>query len=75
MNDRQIKAVMYVKENTRITNSEYQGLFEVSKRTATNDLDELVQKSLFEKTGTRGRGTFYEIKKGNNWANGAKKGQ
>jgi len=35
----------------------------------------LVQKSLFEKTGTRGRGTFYEIKKGNNWANGATKGQ
>ena len=75
LNDRQIKAVMYVKENVRITNSEYQGLFEVSKRTATNDLYELVQKSLFEKTGTRGRGTFYEIKKGNNWANGAKKGQ
>jgi ATP-dependent DNA helicase RecG len=75
LNDRQIKAVMYVKENTRITNSEYQGLFEMSKRTATNDLDELVQKSLFKKTGTRGRGTFYEIKKGNNWANGAKKGQ
>ncbi|MEA1946524.1 MAG: ATP-binding protein [Thermodesulfobacteriota bacterium] len=75
LNDRQIKAVIYVKENTRITNSEYQGLVEVSKRTATNDLDELVQKGLFEKTGTRGRGTFYEIKKGNNWANGAKKGQ
>ncbi|MBW1745051.1 MAG: transcriptional regulator [Deltaproteobacteria bacterium] len=70
LNDRQIKAVMYVKENIRITNSEYQGLFEVSKRTATNDLYELVQKSLFEKTGTRGRGTFYEIKKGNNWACG-----
>jgi hypothetical protein len=62
---------MYVKENVRITNSEYQGLFEVSKRTATNDLYELVQKGLFEKTGTRGRGTFYKIKKGNNWANGA----
>ncbi|MBW1729034.1 MAG: putative DNA binding domain-containing protein [Deltaproteobacteria bacterium] len=75
LNDRQIKAVMYVKENARITNSEYQRLFEVSKRTATNDLDELVQKSLFGKTGTRGRGTFYEIEKGNNWANGAKKGQ
>jgi len=75
LNDRQIKAVMYVKENVRITNSEYQGLFEVSKRTATNDLNELVQKGPFDKTGTRGRGTFYEIKKGNNWANGAKKGQ
>ena len=62
--------MIYVKEKVRITNSEYQELFKLSKRTATNDLDELVQKSLFEKTGTRGRGTFYEIKKGNNWANG-----
>ncbi len=68
LNERQVKAVIHVKESVRIANSEYQGLFEVSKRTATNDLDELVQKGLFEKTGTRGRGTVYEIKKGDNWA-------
>ena len=75
LNGRQIKAVIYVKGSVRIANSEYQGLFEVSKRTATNDLDELVQKGLFEKIGTRGRGTVYEIKKGNNWADWANKGQ
>lgn len=67
--------MMYVKTNGRITNIECQKLLEVSKRTATNDLDELVQKGLLEKTGTRGPGTYYKIKKGNNWANGATKGQ
>jgi len=50
----------------------------VSKRTATNDLDALVQKNIFEKIGTRGKGKFYIIKRaiigqigqkmGNNWA-------
>ncbi|PIP12558.1 MAG: transcriptional regulator [bacterium (Candidatus Stahlbacteria) CG23_combo_of_CG06-09_8_20_14_all_40_9] len=63
LNERQIKAVMYVKEKGKITNKEYQELFDVSKRTVTNDLEELVQKNLFEKIGTRGKGTFYKIKR------------
>lgn len=62
LNDRQIKAVLYTKENGQITNAEFQKILNVSKRTATNDLDDLLQKGLFEKTGTRGRGTFYKIK-------------
>ncbi|MBW1973587.1 MAG: DeoR family transcriptional regulator [Deltaproteobacteria bacterium] len=78
LNERQIKAVMYVKKEGKITNKKYQSLYNVSKRTATNDLDEIVQKKIFEKVGTRGKGTFYIIKraiigqigqkKGNNWA-------
>ncbi len=67
LTERQIKTVMYVKTNGRITNIECQKLLEISKRTATNDLDELVQKGLFEKTGTRGPRTYYKIKNGNNW--------
>lgn len=63
LNERQIKAVMYVKEKGKITNKEYQELLDVSKRTATNDMEELVQKKLFEKIGTRGKGTFYKIKR------------
>jgi len=43
-------------------NNEYQSLYNVSKRTATNDLDKIVQKKIFEKVGTRGKGTFYTIK-------------
>ncbi len=64
MNERQIKAVIYVKMNERITNQEFQKLLNVSKRTATNDLEDLAQKDLFEKVGTRGRGTFYKLRKG-----------
>ena len=69
---------MYVKRKGKITNKEYQELYKVSKRTATNDLDGLMQRNIFEKVGTRGRGTSYIIKraiigqigqkKGNNWA-------
>ena len=62
LNERQIKAVMCVKEKEKVTNKEYQELLDVSKRTATNDLEELVQKNLLEKIGTRGKGTFYKIK-------------
>jgi len=54
---------MYVKKEGKITNKEYQLLYNVSKRTATNDLDEIVQKKIFEKVGTRGKGTFHIIKR------------
>jgi ATP-dependent DNA helicase RecG len=62
LNDRQIKVVMYVKEKGKITNTEYQDLLSASKRTASNDLKELVENNLLEKIGTRGRGTFYKLK-------------
>ena len=42
LNERQIKAVMYVKEKGKITNKKYQEEFAVSKATATRDLTELV---------------------------------
>jgi ATP-dependent DNA helicase RecG len=64
LNERQIKAVMYVKAKGKITNQEFQKLLNVSKRTVTNDLEDLVKRQLFEKVGTRGRGTFYKLKKG-----------
>lgn len=58
----------YLQSIVKIVNSEYQKLFNVSKRTSTYDLDELVQKNLLQKTGKRGRGIFYQIKRGNNGA-------
>jgi ATP-dependent DNA helicase RecG len=61
LNDRQIKAVQYVKEKRKITNSEYQALNSVSKRTATNDLTELLSKSLLRKIGTSGSNIWYEV--------------
>ncbi|MDX9748343.1 MAG: ATP-binding protein [Paludibacter sp.] len=62
LNERQIKAVLYVKEKGRITNSEYQTLNSVSKRTATNDLSELVEHyKIFNRLGISVE-TYYEIK-------------
>jgi ATP-dependent DNA helicase RecG len=63
LNERQIKAVLYVVEKGKITNSDYQEMNKVSKRTSTNDLSSLVTKfNLFEKTGTFGAGISYLLK-------------
>jgi len=61
LNDRQIKAAFYVKEKGRITNKNYQQISEVKERLATMELKELVEKGIFEKVGSRGRGTHYII--------------
>jgi len=61
LNDRQIQAVAHVKRADRIANSEYQQLMAVAKRTAHRDLADLVEKGIFEKVGTRGKGTFYKL--------------
>ena len=45
LNERQIKAVMYVKENGKITNKKIQELFAISRETATRDLTYLTQKT------------------------------
>ena len=59
LNERQVRAVMYVEENERVTNREYQALNKVSNRTATYELTELVDKyNLLEKSGA-GAGTYY----------------
>jgi len=61
INERQMKAVLYAKENDRITNKEYQSINNVSKRTATNDLTELVEKfKILNKIGTSGAGIYYK---------------
>ncbi len=74
LSERQIKAVLYAKENQRITNQEYQKLFGVSKPTASRDLDELLKKGVLIKEGTTGRGTHYRLSKGSQWAQKAHKG-
>lgn len=48
LNERQIKAVRYIKGNGKISNSNYQELLGVARRTATRDLTELVEKGIFE---------------------------
>lgn len=67
---RQITVLLYIKEFGAVSNSQYQKLTGVSKRTATRDLQELLLKGFIQKEGITGRGTVYGFPKGK----GAKKG-
>lgn len=59
LNDRQIQAVLHVKEKGKITNTEYRERFDVTDRTALRDLAELCEKSVLQKIGQTGRNTRY----------------
>ena len=59
LNDRQLRAIFFVKEKGKITNSEYQALNETTERTASRDLSVLVDKHIFKSSGIKGAGTFY----------------
>lgn len=62
LNERQLKAVKYVKKQYKITNKDYKELTGVSKPTATRDLNDLVRKKVFDKYGITGKGTIYKLK-------------
>ncbi|HRP16427.1 MAG TPA: ATP-binding protein [Ginsengibacter sp.] len=57
-----VTTLLFIKKNGSITNSQYQEIFNVSKRKSTNDLRYLLNENFIEKVGTRGRGTFYRLK-------------
>jgi ATP-dependent DNA helicase RecG len=61
LNDRQLKAVDYVKEKGKITNKEYQRLFTVSRETASRDLADLTKKGVFISSGSKGAGSSYKL--------------
>jgi ATP-dependent DNA helicase RecG len=63
LNDRQIKAVIYVKEKGKITNKQFQELNDISERTATRDLTQLVDFNIVEQIGTTGKGTNYILRR------------
>jgi ATP-dependent DNA helicase RecG len=60
LNERQVKAVLYVVENGSITNSDYQKISNTSERTALRDLDDLTTKNILQKKGEK-KGTYYEL--------------
>jgi ATP-dependent DNA helicase RecG len=62
LSERQIKAVLYVKEKGRITNSEYQKINDCSRATANRDLTELVQKDILLFNDIAGAGANYQLK-------------
>ena len=61
LNERQIKAVMYVKEKGKITNKEYQGVNGVSNKTAYLELFDAVEKGVLVPEGS-GKGIGYTLK-------------
>ena len=78
LSERQIKAVLYVKEHGKITNTKYQEITGVRKRQASNDLKNLEERGILVKKGTTGKGTFYVLKgheRGKRGIKGAQKEQ
>lgn len=65
LNERQINAIKYLMENPKITNSEYQAINDISERTASRDLKDLVDKNIIEYSGRDGAGSYYNLKKTN----------
>ena len=61
LNERQRKAIQYLKERSRITNKDYQQLNQCSRNTASNDLKELIKLGLVLQAGRRGAGSFYVL--------------
>ncbi|HEX29463.1 TPA: transcriptional regulator [Candidatus Poribacteria bacterium] len=64
LNERQIKAVLYVKEKGSITNREYRQVNSVSNKTAYLELNDLVQRGLLVQEGT-GKSLRYALSKSN----------
>ena len=52
-----------MKENGKITNSEYQEINEISDRTASRELEGLTQLSIFQKIGNK-KATIYQLQDG-----------
>jgi len=62
LNERQLRAVEYVKSHGRITNAEYRDLFGISNYTAWRELKELTDKQILTQMGA-GRDVYYVLSK------------
>lgn len=60
-NERQVKAVLYVKEKGKITNKEYREITGLSDEGARTDLNELVEKRILLSKGS-GRNVHYVLR-------------
>ncbi len=61
LNKRQLNAVKYVQNHTQITNHEYQKINDVSKATATRDIQDLIVKEILKNIGTKGSSAIYKL--------------
>jgi ATP-dependent DNA helicase RecG len=63
LNLRQVKAVLFVKEFTKITSRQYQEINNCSRNTASNDLADLANsKKILVSSEQKGAGSFYILK-------------
>jgi ATP-dependent DNA helicase RecG len=63
LNERQVKAVFFVKENGKITNKIYQLINDTSNRSASRDLENLISIGVLKRIGEK-KGAYYEINSG-----------
>ncbi len=61
INIRQKKVIKYLSRNRNISNAVYQKICDVSKPTATRDLQELVRLNIITPPATRGAGALYTL--------------
>ena len=61
LNERQIKAVLYVKEKGKITNAEYQKINKISRQMATNELHNLANEYNLLINKGYGAGSYFEL--------------
>jgi len=61
LNERQMKAVAYIKAHAQLSNKDYRDLTGTIIRTASRDLEELVAKGVLRKIGATGRSVHYVL--------------
>lgn len=62
LNERQLKAIEFLKTNGKITNNDYKNLTHISREMATIDLRKLVQLGILVSSGAKGAGAYYVLK-------------
>lgn len=61
INDRQIKALKHIRENSSINNTKYQQLCSTSRITATRDLKELCDKAIIKLVESNGNFSYQKV--------------
>jgi predicted HTH transcriptional regulator len=60
LNERQLKAIQFLKSEGSISSADFQRLNSISRQTASRDLEDMVKKNVLVRQG-KGRGTVYII--------------
>ena len=58
-NERQERAMEYIRVKDQITNANYQKINKTTKKTATRDLQDFIKRDIFIRKGRTGKGVYY----------------